>query len=337
MPPQVALYHLAIGHYFTNALRVAAQLRVADLLAAGPRQADALAGATGTHAPSLRRLLRLLASVGVLDERDDGAFALTPLGECLRDGVPGSARAMVQLFAGERIQAAWQELEHCVRTGDPVFRQRGLDGPFSDPARSEEEQATFDAAMADITRTIAVAVGSAYDFGAVRTVMDVGGGNGTLLIGILQAHSHLRGVVLDLPSAATRARAQIAEHGLADRAEAVAGDFFKEVPAGADVHVLKHVIHDWNDDRAAAILRNCRRALPPHGRVLIVEGVYPPRIESSLACRGAAANDVNMLVNTGGRQRSEAEFLALYQAAGFRLERILPTSARVSLIEGAPA
>ena len=334
LPPQVALYHLATGHYFSHALGLAAKLGIAELLKDGPRHAKDLAEATGTHAPSLNRVMRLLASAGVFEEQEDGAFALTSLGECLRAGVPGSARAMVMLFAGEGVHNAWKELEYCVRTGNPVFRQRGLDDPFADPAWSPEDQANFDAAMADFTRLAAIAVAAAYDFASLRRVVDVGGGNGALLIGILKANPHLHGIVFDQPPAAERAQKEIAESGLAERCEAVGGDFFKEVPTGADVYILKHVIHDWNDDRAVTILKNCHRAMGENGKLLIVEGVYPPRIDQSLASRGAAANDVNMLVNTGGRQRSEPEFRALYDAAGFTLLRIVPTQAGVSVIEG---
>ncbi|HJQ84939.1 MAG TPA: methyltransferase [Candidatus Binatia bacterium] len=336
LPPQVVLYQLGIGHYFTNALHLAVRLGIADLLADGPRPATALAKATGTHAPSLARVLRLLVSVGVFAEDPDGTFALTPVGECLRTGVPGGMAAMVRLFAGDPIQNAWRDLEYCVRTGNPVFRKRGLDDPFKDPARTPEDNANFDAAMADFTRLTAIAVAATYDFAPLRTLVDVGGGNGALLIGILEAHPHLRGIVFDQPAAAERARAQIAEHGLAERCQAVGGDFFASVPSGGDAYVLKHVIHDWDDERATAILRNCRRAMGATGRLLIVEAVYPARIDASLDSRGAAANDVNMLVNTGGRQRAEAEFRALYDAAGFALTRIVPTPGRVSVIEGAP-
>jgi len=332
-PPQIVLYHLATGHYLSHALCLAARLGIADLLNDGPRHAEDLAEATGTHAPSLNRVMRLLAAAGLFEEQENGSFALSSLGGYLRSTAPGSARAMVMLFAGARIQEAWRELEYCVRTGNPVFRKRGLDDPFTDPARTPEDNATFDAAMADLTRLAAIAVAAAYDFAPLRTVVDVGGGNGTLLIGILKANPHLHGVVFDQPHAAERARKQIAESGLAERCGAVGGDFFREVPNGADAYILKHVIHDWTDDRAVTILKNCRRAMD-NGRVLIVEGVYPPRIDASLASRGAAANDVNMLVNTGGRQRSEAEFRALYNAAGFKLLRIIPTQARVSVIEG---
>jgi hypothetical protein len=334
LPPQAALYELAIGHYVSHALHLAAKLEIAELLKDGPRHFGEIADATAMHAPSLNRVMRLLASVGVFEERENGSFALTSLGECLRAGVPGSARAMVMLFTGDRIQDSWRDLEYCVRTGDPVFRKRGLDDPFTDPARTPEENANFDAAMADFTTLAAMAVAAAYDFAPIRTLVDVGGGNGALLIGILKAHPHLRGVVFDQPPAAERARKQIAEHGLSDRCEAVGGDFFKHVPQHAGAYILKHVIHDWNDERAVAILENCRRAMPENGTLLLVEGVYPPRIDQSLASRGAAANDVNMLVNTGGRQRSEAEFRSLYDAAGFQLTRIIGTAAPVSVIEG---
>jgi orsellinic acid C2-O-methyltransferase len=334
LPPQAALYHLGIGHYITNALHLAAKLGVAELLKDGPRHANDLALATQTHAPSLRRVLRLLSSVGVFEERENGAFVLTSIGECLRAGVPGSARAMVMLFTGAPIQDAWRDLEYCVRTGNPVYRKRGLDDPFKDPARTPEDNATFDAAMADFTALVSMAVAAIYDFAPLRTLVDVGGGNGALLIGILRAHRDLRGVVFDQPQAAERAQKAIAEHGLSERCDAVGGDFFREVPRGGDAYILKHVIHDWDDERALAILKNCHRAMADGGKLLIVEGVYPPRIEQSLEARGAAANDVNMLVNTGGRQRSEAEFRALYEAAGFRLTRIIPTPAVVCVVEG---
>jgi orsellinic acid C2-O-methyltransferase len=336
LPPQTVLYQLGIGHYFSHALFVAAKLGIADLLKDGPRHAADLAAATATHAPSLARVMRLLASVGVFEEQEDGCFALTSLGECLRSGVPGSVRAMVMLFTGQRVQNAWQELEYCVQTGNPVFRKRGVDDPFADPARTPKETATFDAAMADFTTLAAMAVAAAYDFAPLGTIVDVGGGNGALLIGILQAHSHLHGTVFDRPSAIERAEKHVAECGLAARCNTVAGDFFKEVPPGADAYILKHVIHDWNDERAVAILQNCHRAMSANGRLLIVEGVYPRRIDQSLDSRGAAANDVNMLVNTGGRQRSEAEFRSLYDAAGFTLTKIVPTPARLSVIEGRP-
>jgi len=336
MPPQMRLYQMAIGHYVSRALHVIAKLGVAELLKDGPRRSDELAEATETHAPSLRRVMRLLASVDVLEEREDGAFALTPLGECLRVDVPGSSRAMVLLFAGIGIQDSWKELEYCVRTGEPAFRKRGASDPFIEMAKDPEAAANFDAAMADFTKMTAIAVATAYDFTPFRTVVDVGGGNGALLLGIVRANPHLNGVVFDRLDVVERAKKEIAASGLGARCRAVAGDFFREVTGGADAYLAKHVIHDWDDERAVTILANCRRAMSPNGKLLLVEGVYPPRIDGSFESRGAAANDVNMLVSTGGRQRSEAEFRSLYSDAGFRLTRIMPTPARVSVIEGVP-
>ncbi len=334
-PPGLALYRMAIGHYVSRALYVAAKLGVADLLAAGPRDAQALAGEIGADASALARVLRLLASVGVFEEGEDGRFANTPLGDALRDDAPGSSRAAVMLFSGVGIQDSWKELEYCVRTGQPAFRKHAPDAdPFAQMAADPESAALFDKAMATNAPMTAAAVAAAYDFSRFKTIVDVGGGNGSLLLGILAANPDLRGAVFDQPHVVERARAHIAASGLAERCDTAAGSFFESVPAGADAYVLKHVIHDWNDAQAAAILRNVRAAMPPHALLLIVESLYPARIDGSLASRGAAANDVNMLVCTGGRQRSEAEFRALYRMAGFELARVVPTPTGICVIEG---
>ena len=336
IPPSFALFRMVTGYYVSRAIYVVAKLGIADHLSEGPRRVDDLAAATGTHAPSLKRVLRLLASVGVFTEEADSRFALTPIGACLRAGVPGSMRAAALLFGGVT-QQAWGDLQRSVETGEPAFRRVfGMDS-FDYMAQHPDEAANFDAAMADFTKHIATAVVAAYDFSPFRRIVDVGGGNGALLAGILKANSSLAGVLFDLPQVADRAIAPMRELGLADRCEIVGGDFFKAVPGGGDAYLLKHVIHDWNDDRAGEILRSCRRAMGAEAKLLILEGVYPPRIDQSDESRGAAANDVNMLVCTGGRQRSEAEFRHLYEAAGFRLTRILPTQTPVKVIEGIPA
>jgi orsellinic acid C2-O-methyltransferase len=336
LPPQLRLYRMAIGHYVSRALALGAKLGIADLLAEGPLDANDLAAATQTQAGALRRILRLLVSVGVFTENSEGRFALTPLGDCLRADAPESVRAMVLLFAGVRIQDSWKELEYCVRTGAPAFRKRGVTDPFAEIAEHPEDAANFDAAMAAGTRMTAMAVAATYDFSTLRSVVDVGGGNGALLIGLLTAHSHLDGILFDQPHVADRAGEEIAAAGLAGRCSAVGGDFFEEVPKGGDAYLLKHVIHDWDDERAITVLCNCHRAMAPNAKLLVIEGVYPERIDQSIESKGAAANDVNMLVSTGGRQRSEAEFRSLYGRAGFTLERLIPTAARVSMIEGVP-
>jgi C-methyltransferase len=335
LPPQVVLYRMAVGHYISRALALAADLGLADNLADGPCSADDLAVATDTNADALRRVLRLLVSVGVFAEDEQGRFGSTALGECLRADVPGSARAAVRLFAGARVQDSWKELEYCVRTGEPAFRKRGVSDPFAEMAEDPDAAANFDAAMAEFTRMTAIVVAATYDFAPFRTIVDVGGGNGALLIGILGAHPHLDGIVFDLPHVVERAVKNLEASGLSERCRVVGGDFFEQVPAGGDAYLLKHVIHDWGDEHAITILRNCHRAMGPDSRLLIVEGVYPERIDQSLASRGAAANDVNMLVSTGGRQRSEAEFRSLFERAGFALERIVPTP-MAGVIEGAP-
>src|ERR1051325_3472998 len=311
LPPQMALYQMAIGHHLSRALHLAAKLGVADLLKDGARRAEELAEATDAHARSLLRGLGFLASVGVFEEREDGRFALTALGECLRADLPGSSRAMVLLFAGIGIQDSWKELEWCVRTGEPAYRKRGATDPFAEMAKDPAQAANFDAAMADFTKMTAVAVAAAYDFTAFRTIVDGGGGNGALLLGILRATPRLEGIVFDRTDVVARAEKEIAASGLGDRCRAAGGDFFVEVPNGADAYVLKHVIHDWDDARARTILANCRRAMPRDGRLLLVEGVYPARIDGSLESRGAAANDLNMLVSTGGGQRAGTEVRSL--------------------------
>jgi O-methyltransferase domain/Dimerisation domain len=333
LPPPFALFRMVIGYYVSRAIYVAARLGIADLLAEGRRSHDELAKATGAHADSLRRVLRLLASAGVFIEEDDGKFALTPIGACLRSDVPGSMRAAALLFGGIT-QQAWGDLLHSVETGESAFRRVfGMDS-FDYMAEHPDEAANFDAAMAGFTKHIAIAVAAAYDFSPFRRIVDVGGGNGALLAGILRANPTLTGIVFELPDVAIRTREQIHKLGLAGRCEIVGGDFFKEVPSGGDAYLLKHVIHDWNDHRATEILRTCRRAMGAEAKLLLVEGIYPPRIDQSDESRGAAANDVNMLVCTGGRQRSEAEFRTLYDAAGFRLTRIVPTQTPVKMIEG---
>jgi hypothetical protein len=333
LPAPAVLFQMVTGYYISRAIHVAATLGIADLLAHGPQPSSALAKATGTHAESLTRVLRLLASVGVFTEQEDRGFALTPLGECLRTGVPGSMRSAALLFAGIT-QEAWRDLLYSVRTGEPAFHHVfGMDS-FSYMAQHPEEAANFDAAMADFTKGIAIAVAATYDFSQFGTIVDVGGGNGILLEAILKAHPTLRGVLFDMPHAADRAQQRIEAVGVGERCKAVGGDFFLGVPTGGDAYILKHVIHDWDDARAVTILKNCHRAMGPQGKLLIVEGIYPSRIDKSDASRGAASNDVNMLVCTGGRQRSEAEFRSLYDAAGFKLTSIVPTQVRVSIIEG---
>jgi hypothetical protein len=224
------------------------------------------------------------------------------------------------------VQDAWKELEYCVQTGNPAFRRTasGSDAnAYALMAQNGEVTALFDEAMATFAPATAAAVAAAFDFSVFRKVADIGGGNGALLIGILKAYPALAGIVFDQPHAAERARERVAAAGLADRCEVLAGNFFDKVPGGADAYLLCNVLLDWDDDRASAILRSCWTAMPRHGQVLIVEGLYPARLNVSDQSRCVAGNDVLMLVCTGGRLRSEEEFRTLLASSGFRLSGVL--------------
>src|SRR5262245_20172626 len=255
MPPPFALYRMITGFYVSRAIYVMARLGIADFLSDGALDAEELAQRSKTHVSSLKRVLRLLVTVGVFTEDNEGRFALTPIGDHLRAGVPGSMRAAALLFGGIT-QRAWGELLYSVETGEPAFRRVFGQDSFAYLAEHPEEADNFDAAMGEFTAQITIAVAAAYNFSGFRRVIDVGGGNGALLVGILRAHPSLKGTLFDLPQVVERARQRLREVGLADRCEAVGGDFFAEVPSGAEAYLLKHVIHDWDDDRAVAILQN---------------------------------------------------------------------------------
>jgi O-methyltransferase domain/Dimerisation domain len=255
MPPPFALYRMITGFYISRAIYVMARLGIADFLSDGPLNAEELARRSKTHVLSLKRVLRLLVTAGVFTEDNEERFALTPVGAHLRAGVPGSMRAAALLFGGIT-QRTWGDLLYSVQTGEPAFRRVFGQDSFAYLAEHPEEAANFDAAMGVFTAQVATAVAAAYDFSEFRRVVDVGGGNGALLVGILRAHPSLRGTLFDLPQVVERARPRLGEIGLADRCEAVGGDVFVEVPGGADAYLLKHVIQDWDDDRAVAILQN---------------------------------------------------------------------------------
>jgi predicted O-methyltransferase YrrM len=329
--PGERLIHLFRGFWVSQALYVAAELGLADLLADGPRAVDDLAAAAGAHAPSLYRVLRLLASEGVFAEGEDGRFALSPMAAALRRDA-GPARLQVLFLGGGASWRAAGGLLHTVRTGETAFERVHGVGFFEYYRQHPDERALFDQLMAANTAPQARAVAATYDFSQLGTVVDVGGGRGALAVELLAAHPHLRGVVFDQPAVAADAREAIAAAGLADRCEAVGGDFFAVVPEGGDAYLLKFILHDWDDERSVAILRACRRAVPRAGRLLVVELLLPRGTAPSFA----KTQDVNMLVNLGGRERTEAEYGALYAAAGFALTRAIPVQGELHIIEGSP-
>ncbi|WP_067488052.1 methyltransferase [Actinomadura hibisca] len=329
------LLDLAYGYMPAQIVYAAAELGLADALADGPRSSAELAAGTGTHAPSLLRLLRALTVLGVTEQHGPDLFALAPAGQDLRRGVPGSVRNLVLLFCGPDVWRTWGDLMGTLRTGEYAWERVTGMTPFEFFARDQELSATFNAAMAEHTRAVAPAVIEAADLGRFGTVADLGGGDGTLLAAVLRAVPGARGVLFDLPPALESAKDTLGD--LADRCEIVPGDFFAEVPSGADAYLLKSVIHDWDDERTAAILRSCRAAMRPEARLLLVETLMPPVVTAEH--RGVAMGDLNMLVATGGRERTEAEFRELLTAAGFATvsvsEPLPPSGYRV--LEAAPA
>lgn len=325
---------MASGYFLSQALYVAARLGIADMLHKGPRHFSELAHAAGAHAPSLRRVLRLLATAGIFTENADGQFSLTTIGEYLQTGM---ARNSVLLFTGNMGYRAWGDLLHSVQTGDPAFEHVFGMPTFSYYAEHPDEAVNFDETMSDVSARVAMALVAAFDFSRFGSVVDLGGGHGELLIGVLKANRTLQGTLFDLPRLTQEAQRRITQAALAGRCQVIAGDFFEKVPEGSDVYILKSILQDWDDPHCITILKGCLCAMPREAKLLVLEGVYPAAVDQSPASQSAARNDVNMLVCTGGRQRSEAEFRTLFEAAGFKLNRITRTQGLSSIIEGTPA
>ena len=322
------------GIHISRAVYVAAELGIADRLASGPMSSAELAKATRAHEPSLYRVLRLLASLDVLAEHESRSFSLTVLGERLRTDVPVSMRSWATLIEAIGGVRAFEPIVQTVRTGEPgVDIAYGI-GLFEFLAKHPENAASFDAAMSERTSAYAPSVAAGHDFSGLRTVVDVGGGQGTLLAAILRAHGHLHGVLMEAPAVAAAARPMLEAAGVADRCDVVAGDFFAGVPGGADRYVLANVLHDWDDDRAVAILAQCRQAMPADGRVLIIERLILDDPEQAVP---TLLSDLNMLVVTGGRERTNAEYGGLLSAAGLKLSRVTPVAFPYGVIEGTPS
>ena len=320
------------GYWLSQMIHVAARLQLADHLASGPQSTADLATATGCHPRSLHRLLRGLASTGMFVEEAPGVFASTPAAELLRDDHPQTLRPMALMLGGVQFHA-WGELLHSVRTGETGFTHRYGQPVFNYLSQHPEEAAEFDRAMVSIHGGETAAILEAYDFSQFRLITDVGGGNGSQLCDILQRHPQLRGQLFDLPHVAERARQNLESAGLGERATTVGGSFFDSLPAGSDAYLLRHVIHDWSDEESCHILQNVRQALPPGGKVLVIETVIPP----GNAPHFAKLLDLTMLVVPGGIERTEPEYQQLFTAAGLKLTGIYPTTAGVDVIEGVAA
>jgi hypothetical protein len=330
--PGDAMLQMMTGYWVSQAIFVAAQLGIADCLASGPMTYDDLAEAAGAHAPSLRRLLRALMSVGVFEESSDGQVALTPMAAVLVSGTPDSIRALAMIHA-DGLYQAWGDLLFSIQTGQEAFKHHFGMTSFQYFAVHPNLGEIFNQAMVEITGRVAAAVIEAYDFSSCRTLVDVGGGYGTLLLAIMQHHPSIRGILFDEPHVITTARDVVTRAGVADRCSCVAGDFFAGLPGGGDVYLLSQILHDWDDDHCIAILTQCRQVLPEHGRVLVIEMLVPGGPEPSFS----KWNDLHMLAAAGGAERTAGEYSTLFAASGLALAGVLPTSAGPSVLELVPA
>jgi hypothetical protein len=328
-PPHAQLVQMGMAHWVSHIVYVAAKLGLADHLAAGPLTADQLAGPTGTHAPSLYRLMRTLASLGILTEDAAHRFALTALGEAMKAGAPGSARATILTLASDLWMRGFGQLLYSVQTGKPGF-EKHLGMPVFDwLAKHPDEASLFSETMVGFHGAEPPAVAAAYDFSGGKTVVDVGGATGNLLTAVLAGHPAARGILFDLPHVVRDAPALIRARGLTDRITIEAGNFFDGVPAGGDAYLLSHIIHDWSEEQCLTILGHCRRAMGPSSRLLIIEMVLPP----GNTPHPGKLLDLMMLVGPGGRERTEQEYAALLGKAGLRLTRVVPTASAVSVVE----
>jgi hypothetical protein len=328
----VQVVSLSLGYVMGQALRAAATLGVADALADGSRTSDEIARLTDCHAPSMARLLRTLAAGGIVIEEDDGRFALTTLGDTLRSDAPDSVRAAV-VWVGEPMHyVTCGELAETVRTGEPAFARIFGQGYFQRLATHPDAGRVWDEGMACFSAMENDPIARVCPFAPGAHVVDVGGGNGGFLAAVLRRHASLRGTLFD--------RSEVVAHpldleraGVLDRCELVAGDFFDTVPAGRDVYVLKRVLHDWDDETCGALLRRCRDAMTPGGRVLIIDAVIPPGNDP----HPAKIVDLVMMSILSGHERTADEFGALCAAAGLRLTRVIPTESMLAVVEAVPA
>jgi hypothetical protein len=323
------LAEIASGYFVSQALFVAVKLGIADLLAKGPQSSEELARAAGAHADSLHRILRVLAGSGVFGQEEDGRFVLTPAAQPLRSDAPDCVSGYLRLLGSDWYWRAWGELLHTARSGEPafeyVFKQSIFDYLTDHPGAGR----IFSDAMTSRSAPEDAAIADAMDLAGVKRVVDVGGGQGGLIMAVLRAHPHVNGILFDLPNVVAMAQPRFAENDIGSRCEFAEGDFFSPIWVRADAVLMKRIIHDWDDERAKAILTNCRQIVPDGGKLILIERLMTPGNDYSVA----KLMDLQMMVITPrGRERSESEYSALFAATGFSLPKIVPTVAGMNLI-----
>jgi O-methyltransferase/methyltransferase family protein len=331
---RLRIVELVFGAMAAQTLFTAAHLGIADRLGDDERAGADLAADVGADPLALTRLLRTMAALDLLSETAPGRFALTESGQFLRTDRPDSMHSFVEMYGDPAVLAAWRELDHAARTGETTFDRVFGTGFFGYLAEHPELSARFNAAMREGTAITAQQLPNTYDFSNVRVVADIGGGDGTLLSAVLAGNPHLQGILFDTAEGLAQADATFKDAGVADRCQTRVGDFFREAPGGADLYMLKSVIHDWDDDRCHTILSHVRSVTPDDGRLLIIERVLPPTVDGTVPPQ-TYLSDLNMLVNVGGRERTRTEFERLCADTGFRLTSITPLTA-ISLLEAEP-
>ncbi len=332
--PQAAIVDLIGGVWAARAVAALARLGVPDHLANGALSVAELAPVVGAHPDALYRLLRAVSSIGVLAKTADDRFSLTALGSCLRSDVPGSMRAAIASELDTAHWQSWGQLDDCIRTGQPAFNKVfGMTGWEYYRTRNPEDGRLFSENMSSMSATEVQAILAAYSFEGARRVVDVGGAYGAFLAGVLARVPQALGVLFDHPEVVALAGPALKSLGVADRVERVGGDFFESVPSGGDVYLLKHILHDWNDDECVRILRCIRKAMAPSARVVVAEIPIAEGRQSSFA----ALLDINMLVMLTGRERTPEEYAALFTRAGLRLVGVTPTESPMALLEARAA
>jgi O-methyltransferase/methyltransferase family protein len=331
-PAHAKMFQLLNGVFVTGAIACLARLGIPDLVGHGPKSAEELATAIGANPRALYRLLRATASVGVLSQGPDGKFSQTPLSAVLRSNANPSLRAFAIMHGLDWHGLGWSELEYCVRTG-----KSALDKIYGMPIfqffeQRPEDGKLFNQAMSDLSTIDSPAVADAYSFGEIHSIVDVAGGHGLLLATILARNPHLKGTLCDMPHVVAGAHDGPLKP-MMDRCTLASGDMFASVPAGADAYIMKHILHDWPDDVCIKILKACRKAVNPGGKLLIVDNVIQPGNDFA----PGKFIDLQMLIFPGGCERTEKQFRDLFEAAGWKLSRVIPTAAAESIVEGVPA
>ena len=329
------LYQMISGYRVTQMVRTAALLGICDALVGGPRDAATVATQVDADAGLLRRLMRALAGLGVLTESEDGGFSNTAVGELLRKGVPGSLRNAAMALPADANWEAWERLPAGVVDGAVPFELAHRRSLWQKLAAEPEAAARFNGFMASQSAAFVPQLLGAFDFSRSDRAVDVGGGNGALLAGVLAAHRSLHGVLFDTEAGLAGADAYLREQGVLDRCELKAGDFLKSIPEGGDVYLLKLILHDWEDARASEILKTCRRAMRPGAHLLVMDHILPKTAVDAPRERQALMMDLHMYVLFGARERSEKELRSMLTQNGFRIEKVVPTSPPSTVVAAA--